>query len=346
MASGQASRRQGATEEQRSRAWNIVHSHGHTPLARFALFEDKSYFFSAGGSVVAFVLQGKTAIALGDPIGPGADFSSSIAEFKDFCGKNHFLPVFYQVLPDRLEDYALAGLDALCIGHDAIIDLSTFTLTGPGSKNVRNSFHKLARLGYQAQVCDPPHPPAILFELEQVSQQWLADRGGFEIGFSLGRLNEEYLNTTPVILVRDPAGCARAFANIVFEFRADEAIIDLMRYCPGGPNGQMDFLFASLLQWAKGRGLATLNLGFSPFIGIGVAKQSSVIERALRVMHEHATRYPNFKGLHFFKEKFNPAWGPRYLVYPGTISLPRVAIGIMRAYQVPRLLGHLLFRRG
>jgi len=335
--------RQSATDEQRTHAWEIVQAYGCTPLARFTLFEDKLYFFSTCGSMIAYILKGRAAITLGDPIGPSADFFNCIVEFKEFCGRNNWLPVFYQVLPDKLKAYDMAGFDAICIGHDAIVDLSTFTLAGRESKNIRNSFHKMIRLGYKTQVCDPPHPPSLMHELNQISDEWLSIRGGFEIGFSLGQLDEKYLNTCPIILVRDQDGRAEALANIIFQ--PNEAIIDLMRYRPGSKNGRMDYLFVSVLQWAKERGLATFNLGFSPFSGIGEEPHSSAIERALRFIHEHLACFPNFKGLHFFKEKFNPIWSPRYLIYPGLTSLPIVAISVMRAYKVNQLISRYLLQR-
>ena len=42
-------------------------------LARLALLDDKLYYFSAAGSMIAYVVEGRTAIVLGDPIGPLSD---------------------------------------------------------------------------------------------------------------------------------------------------------------------------------------------------------------------------------------------------------------------------------
>ena len=337
--------RQGASDEERSRAWEIVREHGHTALARFTLFEDKLYFFSTGGSMIAYILEGRTVITLGDPIGPNVDFSKCIIEFKEFCALNDWICVFYLVLPSNLNEYDSAGFDTLCIGHDAIVDLSTFTLEGKGSKNIRNSLNKMTRLGYTIHLCEPPHTPSLLNEINLISEKWLSNRGGHEIGFSQGRLGEEYLNTCPIFLVRNPEGFAEAFANTIFEFQMNEATVDLMRYRPGSKNGEMDFLFTFLLLWAKDRGIASFNLGFSPFTGIGEGPHSPVIERALRFLVEHTNLFQKFRGLQFFKEKFNPTWSPRYLVYPGLKSLPNVVISIMRAYKIKYLAGRSFFHR-
>jgi len=332
------------SDENRLRALQIVRTYGKTPLAWFALFDDKSYFFSGGGSVIAYILEGKMAITLGDCIGPIEDFVQCLNEFKMFCMSNGWLCVFFQVLPDHLNDYVTAGFDALCIGHDAIVDLPIFNLEGRGSKNFRNSFHKMTRLGYTVQLCEPPHATSLVDEISMISKKWLVNRGGHEIGFSIGRLDQEYLNACPLFLVRDPNGVPEAFANIILDHQTNEATIDLMRYDPGSKNGLMDFLFTFLLLWSKECGITSFNLGFSPLSGIGEQPHSPMIERALRFLLDHSVRFQIFRGLQFFKGKFNPTWSPRYLVYPGIKSLLNVVIGIARAYKVDRLFFRSFFR--
>ena len=171
----------------------------------------------------------------------------------------------------------------------------------------------------------------MLRELRTISDDWLSTRGTKEMGFSLGWFDEEYLNTCPILLVRDGEGFIDAFANIVTEFQANEAAVDLMRYRSHSEKGIMDFLFVSLFLWAKEKGFASFNLGLSAFSGIGENPKDPAIERTLRFIYENVNRFYNFKGLHAFKEKFHPTWSPRYLVYPGAVSLPAVSISLLRA---------------
>jgi len=332
-----------ASDEERRRAWTIVRAYGHSTLARFTLFDDKLYFFSSGGSVAAYALEGRVALVLGDPIGPPGDFSKCVQEFKDLCIRNDWLPAFYQTLPEHVEGYKAAGFDMICVGHDAIVDLSTFTLAGGENKSIRTSVNRLTRLGYTDRVVDPPHPPALLAELNRISDEWLSTQRTTEMRFSLGWFDEGYLNTCPIILICDVQGRAEAFANIVPEFQASESTIDLMRHRADAASGLMDFLFVSLLEWARGQGLAAFNLGFSALSGVGQESRDPAIERALHYIYEHMNRFYNFKGVHFFKEKFHPTWSPRYLVYPGPISLPAVASGLIRANTGNDLLGGYLF---
>ena len=106
----------------------------------------------------------------------------------------------------------------------------------------------------------------------------------------------------------------------------------------------MDFLFVSLLEWAKTQGYASFNLGLSGLAGIGEHPTDPSLERALHYVYEHVNQFYNFKGLHEFKAKFDPLWSPRYLIYPGMSSLPAVTIAMMRADAGTDLLGGALKR--
>src|SRR5512140_3972500 len=77
---------------ERLAAGQIVQRYGRTSLARLTLLDDKLYYFSSGGSVIAYVVEGPVAIVLGDPIGPPDDVLNSIQGFKDFCSRNDWTP--------------------------------------------------------------------------------------------------------------------------------------------------------------------------------------------------------------------------------------------------------------
>jgi phosphatidylglycerol lysyltransferase len=317
--------------DEQTHAWEIVRAHGKSSLARYTLLDDKLYFFSPGGSLLSYVVENRVALVLGDPIGSSEDFSPAIKAFKSFCALNDWIPAFYQVMPDSLEVYRSFGFDALPLGHEASVDLSKFTLEGSENKPVRNAYNKMLRNGYKVAVQEPPHSPRMLRELRAISDDWLSTRETKEMGFSLGWFDEEYLNTCPILLVRDGEGFIDAFANIVTEFQTNEAAVDLMRHRSYSEKGIMDFLFVSLFLWAKEKGFASFNLGLSAFSGIGEDPKDPALQRTIHFIYKNVNRFYNFKGLHAFKEKFHPTWSPRYLVYPGAGSLPAVSLSLLRA---------------
>ena len=68
--------RKPSTATERLRGEKIVEAYGRSSLARLVLFDDKAYYFSPGGSVVAYTVKRRVAVALGDPIGPDEDIAS------------------------------------------------------------------------------------------------------------------------------------------------------------------------------------------------------------------------------------------------------------------------------
>lgn len=323
--------REPATAAERTRARQIVEAHGHTSLARFTLLDDKAYWFSAGGSVVAYVVKGRIAITLGDPIGPAADFPAAVQGFQAYCLRHDWQPAFYQVLPGSLDAYRAAGFQVLHIGDEASVELNAFTLEGGHNRAIRGVLNRLTRDGYRAEYHAAPLPDALIAELREVSEEWLTLMNGREKRFSLGWFDDAYVRNGPVLVVRTPEGRVSAFANLLPEYRKNEVTIDLMRRRRQVEGGTMDFLFIHLFRWAQAEGYASFNLGLSALSGVGDAPGDPAVERGLHYLYEHVNQFYNFKGLHAFKGKFHPRWEPRYLIYAGAVSLPAVALALIRA---------------
>lgn len=322
--------RRPARASERRRATRIVEQYGRSSLARFVLLPDKLYFFSPGGSVIAYTARGGVAIALGDPIGPPTDVADAIAAFQQFCKRNDWSPSFYQTLPDYREQYRTAGFEMLCIGHEGIVQLETFSISGGSNKNLRATTNRFTRTGYQAIVHEPPLAAPLLAELRAVSDEWLTMMHGSEQRFSLGWFDDDYVSQSRVMAIHNPDGAIIAFANGVPEYQCNEISIDLMRRRCEVESGTMEFLFVAFLQWAHDKGYTTFNLGLSALSGVGQQSDDPVIERALHYIYEHINQFYNFKGLHEFKEKFRPEWSPRYLVYPNVGRLPAILTALAR----------------
>lgn len=327
-----------ATQEERQRAAQIVEQYGHSSLARFLLFDDKHYFFSPGGSVIGFALIGRTAVSLGDPVGPQADQLPAIEAFAALCRQNDWQPVFYQTLSETLELYRSAGFDTLCVGNEAIVDLDTFSLEGRAGKHLRAPLNKLTKAGYKFVLHPAPIEDPLLEEIHTISNEWLTRMHGSEKRFSLGWFEEGYIRNSPIAAVYAPQGWISAFANIVPEYQTSEVTIDLMRHRQPLENGTMEFLFVNLFQWARAQGYHSFNLGLSALSGVGEQADDPAIERVMHFVYENINQFYNFKGLHAFKEKFNPQWSPRYLIYRGAASLAQAWLAVTQANSGSNLL--------
>jgi len=323
---------QPSTKAERMQAQSIVESHGHSSLARFTLFDDKSYFFSSNDSVIAYVVKGRVALVLGDPIGLDENMSAVIQAFKDFCSRNDWGTSFYQVGMQNLDVYKTKGYQALSIGEEGIVDLNVFTLEGSAGKEFRNIVNRLNRIGHRVDVYEPPLSNELIHELKSVSEEWLLMTNGSELRFSLGWFDDDYVRNSVVAAVRSADGRISAFANLVPEYQRREVAIDLMRRVHHVENGTMEFMLVSIFEWAKKNGYPTFSLGLSALSGVGKKSDDPAVEHALGYIFDNVGRFYNFKGLHAFKDKFHPAWEPRYLIYRGAADLPAVAAALVRAH--------------
>lgn len=333
--------RDSASFSERNKAKEIVAKYGRTTIARLALLEDKSYYFSPSGkSTIAYVPKGRGAIALGDPIGPPEDRKEAIVGFQEFCDRNDWYPTFYQTLPDDLEIYYALGFRVVQIGEAAIVNLKDFTLKGKANQNLRTAINRLTKAGHQVKFYEPPLSSELMRQMKAVSDEWLQMVQGAEKQFSVGWFNETYLRETRVIAIHTPDGKISAFANMISP--GDRVIgVDLMRRRTEVENGTMECLFASMLQHCQELGYAEFDLGLSALAGVGEAEQSGRLEKVLIYLSEHLSKFYNFQGLHSFKDKFGPRWEARYLVYPSLGSLPDVVVALIRADSGDRLWDYL-----
>lgn len=327
-----------ASEAERQRAKAIVEQHGHSSLARFALLEDKSYYFSpAGQTVIAYVAKGRGAIALGDPIGPDPDRQEAIVGFRRFCANNDWHPAFYQTLPDDLALYQSLGFHTLKIGEEAIVDLPQFTLEGKAGRNLRTAVNKFTKQGYRVRHYALPIGDDLLAELRAISDDWLEAMEGAEKKFSLGWFDPDYLRNCDIVVVENDQGIPIAFANLVPEYQLNEATIDLMRHRRDVEHGAMDFLFVSLMQHCQAQGYDSFNLGLVALSGVGDLPQATPIKKGMHYLYEHLNSIYNFQGLRAYKDKFHPHWEPRYFVYPRLGELPELVVTLVRADSGDRL---------
>ena len=306
------------------------------------LLKDKAYYFSPSGqTVIAYVPKGRAAIALGDPIGPESDRRIAIAGFQKFCDRNDWFAAFYEVPPEQLETYWSLGFQSIQIGQEAIVDLSHFSLKGKANQNLRTALNRLTKAGYSFEVHCPPINSALLKQLKPVSDEWLSIKQGSEKQFSIGWFDPDYLGDCFIGTVYNPEQEVIAFVNLLTGYQRSEVTIDLMRHRQQVPNGTMEYLFVSLMQHFRQLEYQSFNFSLSPLAGVGKAANSRRIEKALNYLSQHLNQFYNFQGLHQFKEKFQPRWEPRYLVFPRRAVLPDVVVGLVRADSGDRLLDYL-----
>ncbi len=330
-----------ATVEQLLEEWAT------TSVAPFELLDDKSWWFTdERDAFVGYTTVGSTAIALGDPIGPPDRLAAAIRGFVEHCADNGWTPAFHQLTPAGAELAREAGLQTMKIGEEAIVDVRSWTDEGPHYKSLRSACRRVERAGLRIVELPQPLSAEDLHALKRVSDAWMADGRHRERTFTLGQFDPEQLRASRVLaLSRAGGGDADhgeivAFVTIIPSYRSGIGNFDLMRRTPDSPNGTMEYLFVALIAHFRAEGYRGMTLGLSPFANV---TGDGLPERALRMLYERGNRMFNYQGLREFKDKWQPAWEPRYLAYTTAAELPRTALAISRAGELGR--GHSMTRR-
>jgi phosphatidylglycerol lysyltransferase len=285
---------------------------------------DKALLFNDDRTgFIMYGVEGRTWVALGDPVGPTEVVSDLIRRFLERCDDFDGTPVFYEVAKEYLHHYADFGLAFVKLGERACVDLRAFTLEGPGAAKFRKAIARLEKEGATFRVIDTEALPAMMGDLRRVSDDWLKEKAGAEKRFSLGYFDEAYLSRFPVAVV-ERGGRVVAFANMWLGSHGGEISVDLMRYCHDAPKSVMEALFVHLFGWGRAQGYHWFALGMAPLSGFEHSPVAPLWSRVGSFLYEHGEALYRFQGLRDYKEKFNPVWEPRYLVYPGGLRLPRI----------------------
>ena len=143
-------------------------------------------------------VQGRTWVALGDPVGSPDRASTLIRLFLERCDDFGGIPVFYEVSKDHLHRYADFGLTFVKLGEEAIVDLASFTLEGGRASKHRQALRYLDKAGATFRIVDREQVSGIMTQLRAVSDAWLKEKSTAEKGFSLGFFETDYLARFPV----------------------------------------------------------------------------------------------------------------------------------------------------
>ncbi|HWK89531.1 MAG TPA: bifunctional lysylphosphatidylglycerol flippase/synthetase MprF [Longimicrobium sp.] len=304
---------------------------------------DKTLLFNPERTAfLMYAVQGRTWVAMGDPVGDPRAAPGLIRQYFERCDDYGAVPVFYQVGKDRLHQYADFGLTFAKLGEEAYVALESFHLDGADRKPFRLVLNRFARSGMTFRVAPVDEVPALLPRLTDASDAWLAGKRASEKGFSLGFFSPEYVVRFPVALVEE-GGRVIAFATVWPGPDGAELSVDLMRYRPDAPRSVMEALLLQLMLWGKEQGYRRFNLGMAPLSGLEMSAIAPLWTRVGHFLFHRGEGLYNFQGLRAYKEKFHPIWEPRYLAYPGGLALPRITADvsalIARGYR-------RIFRRG
>jgi phosphatidylglycerol lysyltransferase len=297
-------------------------------MANAALCGDKRMLFSAAGDAfLMYQVNGRSWVALGDPVGERAGQEELVWRFRELSDRHGGWTVFYHISAEQLPLYVDLGLAVMKLGEEARVRLTDFSLEGSARAELRTQRRRAERDGARFCVLSAEQLEPMLPKLRVISDNWLQEKAVAEKSFSVGAFDEAYIRQFQVAVVT----CADqpvAFASLWVSGDRQEIAVDLMRFDADAPRGAMDFLFVELMLWGRAQGHHWLNLGMAPLAGLERHPLAPAWHRVGNFVFRYGEHFYNFDGLRRYKAKFNPVWESKYLASPGGLALPRVLIDI------------------
>jgi lysyl-tRNA synthetase class 2 len=324
--------------EARRVARGLVRRYGADTLAFFKLRRDKQYLFDeAGGAFLAYRIENGVMLVSGDPVGPRAALPGLVSKAIAFAERRGLKLAASGVSEGLVPLWRQAGLRALYIGDEAVVETAGFSLEGRAIRKVRQSVARLEKSGYTAELADMSElDEHTLCELEAVTKRWLA--GACERGFamSMDSLRTEREAGGVVLLARDGDKRIRGFLHLVPSYGRPAMSLSSMRRDRETPNGLMEFLVVRAIENLRERGVEEVSLNFAAFARVMHGPRGP-FERLAGKLVALGNPFFQIESLYRFNAKFFPRWEPRYLLYEGALGLPRAGLAVMWAEgQLPK----------
>ncbi len=324
------------TPAQETEIRTMLERHGQRDsLGYFALRRDKSVLFSpTGKSAIAFRVVSGVLLASGDPIGDPEAWPGAIKAFVDQAERYAWIPAVMGCSEQAAEIWHReAGMDALELGDEAVVEVDDFSLDGRPMRNVRQMVNRIERQGYACQVRRlrdiSPEEVVLIRRLACDGRSTETERG---FSMALGRFGDPADGECVVVTaVKD--GEIRAVLNFV-PWGKDGLSLDLMRRDRAADPGLNELMIVAALREAAGLGVKRMSLNFAVFrsaLERGERIGAGPVLRRWRGLLVFLSRWFQIESLYRFNAKFRPIWEPRFVAFRQTRDLPRIALAALEA---------------
>jgi lysyl-tRNA synthetase, class II len=299
-------------------------------LAYFATRRDKSVIFSPDGrAAVTYRVVASVSLASADPIGHVGSWPAAIEAWLTEARGHGWFPAALSASEQGAAAYVSAGLKALSIGDEAILEVEGFTLEGRTMRPVRQAVTRVHRAGYTVRARRHEDlEQAELAELAELAEAWRGDETERGFSMALNRLSDPADARCVMVTAHDCEGKVRGLLSFV-PWGARGLSLDLMRRDRGGENGLTEFMVTGLIEACPDLGVRRVSLTFAMFRSVfsgadrvGAGPVLRLTDAVLSV----ASKFWQLESLYRSNAKYLPSWLPRFLCYDSSLTLTRAAI--------------------
>ncbi|WP_040841800.1 DUF2156 domain-containing protein [Nocardia brevicatena] len=322
------------------RVRELLHASGGGSLSWMSTWAGNRYWFAADGRhAVAYRVHSGVALTTADPIGEHSRLAETVDEFAAYCLGNGWTPCFYSVGQDTAALAREHGWSCLQVAEETLIELADLAFKGKKFQDVRTALNRAGKDGIEAKwTTFADAPLSVTEQIVEISEEWVADKGLPEMGFTLGGLAELHDPEVRLLLAVDQDHHIHAVTSWMPVYRDGTLIgltLDFMRRRSDGFRAAMEFLIASAALSAQDQGLEFLSLSGAPLAHADTAEPDldrGALDALLDLLGRTLEPVYGFRSLLAFKAKFQPRHRPMYMVFPDSAALPTIGIAIGRAY--------------
>lgn len=326
------------TDADTTRARALIRAHGENSLSWLTTWRGNSYWFDPDGRVVvAYRVLAGVAVTTGDPIGPPELRSRAVTGFAEFCAEQGWIPCFYSVSEEVRTRTQAAGWADLHVAEETVLKLPGLAFTGKKWQDVRTALNRAGKAGITARwITYPDAPLTIVEQIRAISEEWVADKGLPEMGFTLGGLDELNDSAVACLIAIDAEDTVHGITSWLPIHRNGKVIggtLDFMRRATDTEfRGVMEFLIATAAIAYRDADMEVLSLSGAPLAGLDRGQTATALQRQLDGLGRALEPVYGFRSLLAFKAKFQPEYRSLFLTYPDPAALPAIAAALTRAY--------------
>ncbi|MEJ2866193.1 DUF2156 domain-containing protein [Actinomycetospora sp. OC33-EN08] len=316
-------------------ARTALHRFGGSTISWMTTWPENRYLPTGDGGVVAYRVHAGVAVGLGDPITD--DLPTALDDFRGLAERSGQVPCLFSTTAALAAVAQDRGWRALQVAEDTVVDLEGLAFTGKPWQAVRSAFNRAGKAGISHRLVHlDAEPRSVLAQVRAISEEWVGDKGLPEMGFTLGGVEEALDPEVRTGLAVDAEGTVHGVTSWLPVYGPDGVVVgwtlDVMRRRSEGFRAVVEYLIASACLAFQAEGARFVSLSGAPLAHSERPESEPVLDRALDQLGAMLEPYYGFRSLHQFKAKFRPRHEPMYLVYRDEADLPRVGIGIGRAY--------------
>lgn len=305
---------------------------GEDSLAYFATRRDKSVVFEPNGrAAVTYRVEAGVSMASGDPLGDPAYWNEAVAAWLARSEAYGSVPAVMGASERGARVFEAHGLRCIHLGDEAVLNTRDFHISE--LKEVRQARAHAVKQGVTVEIRRHDSlKPEELDTVSRLAEQWRTS--GDERGFSmaLGRLGDPADGQCLLVEARRDGELVGLLSFVPWGRRG--VSLDVMRRRPDSPNGVIEAMVAAL---AADEDIDQISLNFAVFRELFASEDKVAVSGTRRLTRRvlvYLSRWWQMESLYRANAKYNPMWVPRYLCFPDSLSMARVAIasGIVEGF--------------